>query len=113
LLCFLNIEDIDLNNNHLCEYEVNNGIYAVMRRFESPPTQIENSNSTFITRGKLLGKLFLFDTNIILSEIAVVPELSLDASPQTSYWLVIKNRRALLSFFDRKNRHLRNVSRKS
>jgi len=113
LLCFLNIEDIDLNNNHLCEYEVNNGIYAVMRRFESPPTQIENSNSTFITRGKLLDKLFLFDTNIILSEIAVVPELSIDGSTQTSYWLVIKNRRDWLLFFEKKNRQLRNVSRKS
>ena len=113
LLCFLNIEDIDLNNNHLCEYEINNGIYAVMRRFESPPTQIENSNSTFITRGKLLDKLFLFDTSIILSEIAVVPELSLDATPQTSYWLVVKNRCDWLSFFERKNTQLRNVSRKS
>ena len=113
LLCFLNIEGIDLNNNHLCDYEINNGIYAVMRRFESSSTQIENSNSTFITRGKLLDKLFLFDTNIILSEIAVVPELSLDGSTQTSYWLVIKNRRDWLSFFERKNRELRNVSRKS
>ena len=43
----------------------------------------------------------------------MVPELSIDGSTQTSYWLVIKNRRDWLLFFEKKNRQLRNVSRKS
>ena len=74
-MCFLIIDDIDVNHNHLDGYTYTNDIHAVMRRFEKTPKRIKNTNCSFVKQGNLLEKQMLFETSIILSDIAVVPDL--------------------------------------
>ena len=109
---FLVIEDMDENHNYLDGYTYTNGIHAVMRRFEKTPKRLKNTNSTFVRRGKLLEKLMLFETSIILSDIAVVPELDRNKRP-TCHWLVVSNRRSWLDCFEKPNSKLRRVSKES
>ena len=82
-----------------------------MRRFEKTPKRLKNTNSTFVRRGKLLEKLMLFETSIILSDIVMVPELDRNKRP-TSHWLVVSNRRGWLECFEKSNGKLRRVTKK-
>ena len=109
---FLIIDDIDENHNHLDDYKYTNGTHAVMRRFEKTPKRIKNTNCIFVKRGKLLEKLLLFETGIMLSDIAAVPELDRNKRP-TSHWLVVTNRSSWLESFEKSNRKLRKVTKQS
>ena len=72
------------------------GIYAIVRRFEESPTIC--GKSKFMKQGKLDNQLYLFSTDNIVCEAAVVPNLTKEGSLDRSFFLV-SNRDAWLEQF--------------
>ena len=56
-----------------------------------------------------MDDLFLYETDTIISDIAVVPELDEDGRPGLDF-LAITNRTGWLEYFGRKNRSMINIS---
>ena len=101
LLCFLHLKNLKQPYSNIGGYPVDTeGIYAVVRRFENVPRP---TASDFVSRGRLINRLFLFHTDTIQSELAVVPEIGSDGSNDGSDWLVISNRAGWLDYFYKKN----------
>ena len=97
---FLRINDINVNHNQLDEYSYTDGIQAVMKGFEKTPKRTKNTNCPFVKRGQLLKKLIPFETNIILSDIVIVPDLDRNKKAN-SHWLVASNRSSWLESFEK------------
>ena len=63
-----------------------------------------STSSHFVKSGYLDNTLYLFNTDTILSELAVVPELDENAEPvNNGRWLVVHNRLQWLEFFEKRN----------
>eukprot|EP00536_Pseudo-nitzschia_multiseries_P008246 jgi/Psemu1/20026/gm1.20026_g len=78
ILCFLHIDDLKEPMSLVNGYPVaSEGIYAVIRKFTTPA---KPTSSHFKTKGTLDDGLFLFNTDTMLSDIAVVPELEQDGT---------------------------------
>ena len=80
------------------------GVYAVVRSFKE---ETKKTVSNFVSRGQLDGcldgcKFELYDTETIVSEIAVVPDLSENRNEEPTEWLVVKRRAEWLRFFEEK-----------
>ena len=78
------------------------GVYAVVRSFKEEP---KKTVSNFVHRGQLDGSRFeLYDTETIVSELAVVPNLSENRDEEPTEWLVVKRRAEWQQFFEQKLR---------
>ena len=75
------------------------GVYAVVRSFRAAP---KPTVSNFVTRGELDGKNFeLYDTETIVSELAVVPNIE-EGEDEPKEWFVVQRREEWLFFFQNK-----------
>ena len=83
------------------------GIYSIVRRFDGPPTTYDKSK--FIKQGRLDNKLYLFDTDNIACEAAVVPNLTKLGELDRNFFLVC-NRDAWLEHFYSTMDQINNIS---
>ena len=74
---------------------------------ESETEDIPHCN--FVRRRRLMGGLFLYDTEAIVSEIAVVPDLEENGQPGLDF-LTITNRSGWLDYFEKKNKSMDAIS---
>ena len=108
LLCFIVLTDLKNGSNIVQGYEIQSpGSYAIVRRMTTAPKNIPDCN--FVTRGRLMDDLFLYETDTIISDIAVVPDLDEDGRPGLDF-LAITNRTGWLDYFRRKNRSMNSIS---
>ena len=75
ILCFLRLERVK-PNRRVRNFPVHgSGLFAVVRRFkEEPLDTYEGLHSHFIRKGTLDNRMFLFDCETILEDVAVVPD---------------------------------------
>ena len=98
ILCFVLIEDLKPGTQFVKGYEVpNNGNYAVVRKLEEPPSNIEGSS--FVKSGRLSKHLYLIECDAIESEVAVVPNPN-SRSVADDKVFVVSNRTDWLSTFN-------------
>ena len=108
ILCFVVIKELNNGPNMVQGYDIQTpGNYAVVRRMESETEVIPHCN--FVRRGRLMGGLFLYDTEAIVSEIAVVPDLEENGQPGLDF-LTITNRSGWLDYFGKKNKSMDAIS---
>ena len=104
ILCFIELNDnLDLKVplKVVQGYNIDSdGQYAVVRRFSDVPTRVRKS--TIVSKGQLENKLYLFSCDSIVSEVAVVPDIS--ELTINDRFMVIENRSVWLDKFMQKLR---------
>ena len=105
ILCFVDINYVKAGKHLVNMYPVvDNGCYAVVRRFIETPKPVRYSN--FIERGTVSKELYLFHCDAIVSEVAVVHNRH-ESSREDNHFFVVKNRPEWLNIFCHKMKALR------
>ena len=99
VMCFLKLKEGD-STPAGGVVGANGGVYAVVRSFKEAP---KKTVSTFVSRGELDGHNFeLYDTETIVSELAVVPDLEPVHEKEPKEWLVVQRREEWRLFLEKK-----------
>jgi len=97
ILCFVQLNDLSIPYGTVSGFYIDSpGTYCIVRRFETTPTT--GRYSQFTRSGKLKSDLYLFSTESILSEVAVIPDVMCNGGLDESFF-VIANRDSWLTKF--------------
>ena len=101
ILCFLLLPELKQAISNVEGYVIDTpGAYAIVRRFHDEPKSLTNPSSGIVQEGTLMNKLFLFPCDSILSDIAVLPNITTIES--SDRFLVIANRHFWLELFQKR-----------
>ena len=97
ILCFVNFIELKVPYESVAGFLIDSpGTYAIVRRFEESPSAC--AESKFTKEGMLHNRLFLFSTDNIICEAAVVPNLMTNGNLDRRFFLV-SNRETWLEQF--------------